>query len=128
MLEGLITLGVYWYALHFPFHHNSAAIHADALTMAYATLGLLQLFHAFNCKSLHGSIFNKQIFNNKFFNLSILASALLLGATIFIPGFNKTFHVTQLAFQQWLIVILAGVLLISIVEIVKFVIRKKNQA
>ena len=128
LLEGLITLGVYWYALHFPFHHNSAAIHADALTMAYATLGLLQLFHAFNCKSLHGSIFNKQIFNNKFFNLSILASALLLGATIFIPGFNKTFHVTQLAFQQWLIVILAGVLLISIVEIVKFVIRKKNQA
>lgn len=127
LLEGLITLGVYWYALHFPFHHNSAAIHADALTMAYATLGLLQLFHAFNCKSLHGSIFNKQIFNNKFFNLSILASALLLGATIFIPGFNKTFHVTQLAFQQWLIVILAGVLLISIVEIVKFVIRKKNQ-
>lgn len=125
LLEGLITLGVYWYALHFPFHHNSAAIHADALTMAYATLGLLQLFHAFNCKSLHGSIFNKQIFNNKFFNLSILASALLLGATIFIPGFNKTFHVTQLAFQQWLIVILAGVLLISIVEIVKFVIRKK---
>lgn len=128
LLEGLITLGVYWYALHFPFHHNSAAIHADALTMAYATLGLLQLFHAFNCKSLHGSIFNKQIFNNKFFNLSILASALLLGATIFVPGFNKTFHVTQLAFQQWLIVILAGVLLISIVEIVKFVIRKKNQA
>lgn len=128
LLEGLITLGVYWYALHFPFHHNSAAIHADALTMAYATLGLLQLFHAFNCKSLHGSIFNKQIFNNKFFNLSILASALLLGVTIFVPGFNKTFHVTQLAFQQWLIVILAGVLLISIVEIVKFVIRKKNQA
>ena len=124
ILEGLITLGVYWYALHFPFHHTSAAIHADALTMAYVTLGLLQLFHAFNCKSLHGTIFNRNIFNNKFFNWSILVSALLLAATIFIPGFNQTFHVTQLAAQQWLVVLIAGILLVTIVEIVKLIQRK----
>lgn len=128
ILEGLITLGVYWFALTFPFHHTDAAIHADALTMAYATLGLLQLFHAFNCKSLHGSIFNKDLFNNKFFNISILVSTLLLAVTIFIPGFNQTFHVTQLAAQQWLIVILAGVLLVAIVEIVKLIQRKRLKA
>lgn len=127
ILEGLITLGVYWIAITFPYHHTSAEIHADALTMAYITLGLLQLFHAFNCKSLHGTIFSKQIFNNKFFNLSVLVSTVLLASTIFVPGFNKMFHVTQLALPQWLIVIGAGILLIVIVEIVKFFQRKSRK-
>ena len=128
LLEGLLTLGVYWYAINFPFHHTSSAIHADALTMAYATLGLLQLFHAFNCKSLHGSIFSKNSFNNKFFNWSILVSTILLGVTIFVPGFNQTFHVTQLAAPQWMVVIFAGILLVAIVEIVKLVQRKTKKA
>ncbi|GAD45486.1 hypothetical protein ANG5_2014, partial [Streptococcus constellatus subsp. pharyngis SK1060 = CCUG 46377] len=32
------------------------AIHADALTMSFATLGLIQLFHAFNVKSVYQSL------------------------------------------------------------------------
>lgn len=124
LLEGLLTLGVYWIALNYPFHHTSAQIHADALTMAYATLGVLQLFHAFNSKSIHGTIFRKETFNNKYFNLAIISSAILLAMTIFVPAFNQTFHVTTLALQQWLIVLGAGVLLVLIVEVVKFFQRR----
>ena len=124
LLEGLITLGVYWLAIKFPVHTTSAQIHADALTMAYATLGVLQLFHAFNSKSIHGSIFAKETFNNKYFNLAILVSAILLAMTIFVPAFNSTFHVTTLDLSQWGIVLGAGFLLVIIVEIVKFFQRK----
>lgn len=124
ILEGLLTLGVYLYAVTFPVHSSSAAIHADALTMAYVTLGLLQLVHAFNCKSLHGTIFTKDIFDNKFFNWAILASAVLLCATIFVPAFNTIFHVTSLALAQWLVVLAAAVILVAVVEIVKFFQRK----
>ncbi|KRL85133.1 Ca2+-transporting ATPase [Ligilactobacillus apodemi DSM 16634 = JCM 16172] len=124
ILEGLITLGVYWLAIKFPVHTTSAQIHADALTMAYATLGVLQLFHAFNSKSIHGSIFTKETFNNKYFNLAILVSAILLAMTIFVPAFNSTFHVTTLDLSQWGIVLGAGFLLVIIVEIVKFFQRK----
>lgn len=124
LLEGLLTLGVYWIALNYPFHHTSAQIHADALTMAYATLGVLQLFHAFNSKSIHGTIFRKETFNNKYFNLAVISSAILLAMTIFVPAFNQTFHVTTLALQQWLIVLGAGVLLVLIVEVVKFFQRR----
>ena len=124
LLEGLITLGVYWLAIKFPVHTTSAQIHADALTMAYATLGVLQLFHAFNSKSIHGSIFTKETFNNKYFNLAILVSAILLAMTIFVPAFNSTFHVTTLDLSQWGIVLGAGFLLVIIVEIVKFFQRK----
>lgn len=124
ILEGVLTLGVYWIAINYPFHETSAQIHADALTMSYATLGVIQLFHAFNSKSIHGTIFSKKTFNNKYFNIAVLASAVLLAMTIFVPAFNSTFHVTTLALEQWGIVLGAGALMIIIVEVVKFFQRK----
>ncbi|MCX2456208.1 cation-translocating P-type ATPase [Lacticaseibacillus nasuensis] len=124
LLEGLLTLGVYFIAITWPIHTTSAAIHADALTMAYATLGLIQLFHAFNVKSIHQSIFTVGIFRNKAFNWAILASFLLLAVTILVPGFNGLFHVTHLDLAQWAVVLGAGVAIIVIVEIVKFIQRR----
>lgn len=124
ILEGVLTLGVYWIAINYPFHETSAQIHADALTMSYATLGVIQLFHAFNSKSIHGTIFSKETFNNKYFNIAVLASAVLLAMTIFVPAFNSTFHVTTLALEQWGIVLGAGALMIIIVEVVKLFQRK----
>ena len=120
LLEGGLTLGVYQLALTFPFHNSYELIHADALTMAFATLGLIQLFHAFNSKSIHGSIFRKDLFNNQMFNWSILISGILLFATIFVPAFNDTFKVTPLVPQQWLVVLIGGLMMLVIVEIVKF--------
>ena len=126
LLEGLLTLGVYLYAICWPVHQDPTLIHQDALTMAYITLGFLQLVHAFNCKSLTASVFSKQIFANKFFNWAILTSALLLAATIFIPQFNVLFHVSPLNLSQWGVVLLAGALLIIIVELVKAYQRTKK--
>ena len=124
ILEGAITLFVYWLAIHFPVHSGYDAIHADALTMTFATLGLLQLFHAFNVKSIHGSIFKVGLFHNKTFNWAILLSFVLLGATIVIPGFNDLFHVAHLDLYQWMIVLVASISIIPIVEIVKWIQRK----
>lgn len=129
ILEGAITLFVYWLALTYPVHMGDKLIHADALTMAFATLGLIQLFHAFNVKSIHGSIFNRNIFKNVTFNWSILASFALLAATILIPGLNKMFHVSHLDIYQWGIVLAGSFSIVVIVEIVKFIQRlfRKNK-
>ncbi|MBN7274210.1 HAD-IC family P-type ATPase [Ligilactobacillus pobuzihii] len=124
VLESFLTLGVYLLAILYPEHSGSDMIHADALTMSFITLGMLQLGHAFNCKSIHRSIFSKETFENKFFNWAILGSGLLLAATIFIPGFNDIFHVTPLNAAQWSMILGAVVLMIVIVEIVKLVQRK----
>jgi len=98
--------------------------HADALTMAFATLGLIQLFHAFNVKSVYQSIFTVGAFRSKTFNWSILLSFVLLMATIVVPGFNRIFHVSHLEASQWGIVIVMSFMIVVIVEIVKFVQRK----
>ncbi|MTV82356.1 cation-translocating P-type ATPase [Secundilactobacillus folii] len=124
ILEGLITLGVYALAIAYPVHASGQLAHADALTMAFATLGLIQLFHAFNSKSIHESIFKVGLFKNRVLNWAILTAFLLLAVTIIVPGFNTVFHLTELALAQWAMVFGAGILMIVIVEIVKFIQRR----
>lgn len=128
LLEGLITLFVYWVGINYPVHANAQLAHADALTMAFATLGLIQLFHAFNVKALHGSIFHRGIFANHAFNWAILASTILMAATILIPGFNQLFHVTPLDWHQWATVLGASFAIILIVEVVKLIQRRLQKA
>ncbi|MBO9166596.1 cation-translocating P-type ATPase [Lactiplantibacillus pentosus] len=124
LLEGGITLFVYWMALTYPVHASASLAHADALTMAFATLGLIQLFHAFNSKSIHESLFTVGLFRNKFFNWAVLIAFVMLAITIVVPGLNGLFHVTHLDAYQWGIVAAAALSMVIIVEIVKFFQRR----
>ncbi|MDF7672258.1 calcium-translocating P-type ATPase, PMCA-type [Lactobacillus sp. ESL0701] len=124
ILEGILVLVTYQLGLNFgPHLANSTLQHEDALTMAFLTLGLIQLFHAFNSKYIHQSIFTKRTFANKWFNWAILVSALVMVA-VELPFMTKFFDVTELNGVQWLIVLLAGICMIVIVEVVKFFERK----
>ncbi|WP_277630879.1 calcium-translocating P-type ATPase, PMCA-type [Atopococcus tabaci] len=125
VLEGGLTLFVYWWATNNPVHAGDPElVHLDALTMAFATLGLIQLFHAFNVKSIKNSLFQVGPFRNKPFNWAVLLSFVLLAMVIFVPGLNDFFHVAPLNMEQWLTVILTSFSIIPIVEVVKFFIRK----
>lgn len=124
ILQTILVLGVYGFALLYPEHAgDDHAIHADALTMAYLTLGLIQLVHAFNVKSVYQSIFTVGPFKNKLFNWSIVAAFLLLMATLVIPGFNTFFKVSILTPTQWLVAVIGSGLMVVVVEIVKAVQR-----
>ena len=119
ILEGVIVLTTYQLGLNFGPHMGNANLqHADALTMAFLTLGLIQLFHAFNSKYIHQSVFSKRTFANKWFNWAILISAVVMAA-VELPFMTKFFDVTELNSTQWLIVLGAGICMIVIVEIVK---------
>ena len=122
LLQAGLVLGVYGAAIAWPVHTGDA-MHADALTMAFATLGLIQLFHAFNAKSVYQSILTVGPFRSKTFNWSIVVSFILLGVTIVVPGFNEIFHVTHLDAYQWAMVLVGSFAMIIIVEIVKAIQR-----
>ena len=135
ILEGGITLFVYWFAIQNPAHTamnmlglSAQALyslqHADALTMCFATLGFMQLFHAFNVKSVKQSIFKVGPFRNKTFNWAILLSFALMGVIILVPGLNDIFRVATLNGSQWGVVAGASFSIIPIVEVVKFLQRK----
>ena len=123
VFQTILVLAVYGWGLVFPEHHTQAEIHADALTMAFATLGLIQLLHAFNVKSVYQSVFKVGLFRNKTFNWAIPVSFVLLMATIVVPGFNNLFHVSHLSMTQWLAVIVGSFLIVVLVELVKAIQR-----
>ena len=123
ILQTILVLAVYGWGLVFPEHHTQGAIHADALTMAFATLGLIQLLHAFNVKSVYQSVFKVGLFRNKTFNWAIPVAFVLLMATIVVPGFNNLFHVSHLSMTQWLAVIVGSFLIVVLVELVKAIQR-----
>ena len=119
VFQTILVLAVYGWGLLFPEHHTQAEIHSDALTMAFATLGLIQLLHAFNVKSVYQSVFKVGLFRNKTFNWAIPVAFILLMATILVPGFNNLFHVSHLSLTQWLAVIVGSFLIVVFVELVK---------
>ena len=123
VFQTILVLVVYGWGLAFPEHHTQAEIHADALTMAFATLGLIQLLHAFNVKSVYQSVFKVGLFRNKTFNWAIPVAFVLLMATIVVPGFNNLFHVSHLTLTQWLAVIVGSFLIVVLVELVKAIQR-----
>lgn len=123
IFQTMLVLGVYGWALLFPEHQSHTEIHADALTMAFATLGLIQLLHAFNVKSVYQSIFKVGLFTNKTFNWSIPVAFVFFVVTILVPGFNNLFHVSHLSLTQWMAVIVGSLMIVVLVEIVKAVQR-----
>ena len=116
--EGGITLFVFWYATHIANWVNPVGE-----TMAFATLGLIQLFHAFNVKSVYKSLGTVGAFKNKLFNYAILVSAVMLLSVMVIPGLTTVFDVAILTAEQWLFVVGAAFSIVPIVEIAKAIMR-----
>ena len=116
--EGGITLFVFWYATHIAKWGNPVGE-----TMAFATLGLIQLFHAFNVKSVYKSLGTVGAFKNKMFNYAILVSAVMLLSVMVIPGLTTVFDVAILTAEQWLFVVGAAFSIVPIVEIAKAIMR-----
>ena len=116
--EGGITLFVFWYATHIAKWGNPVGE-----TMAFATLGLIQLFHAFNVKSVYKSLGQVGAFKNKMFNYAILVSAVMLLSVMVIPGLTTVFDVATLTAEQWLFVVGSAFSIVPIVEIAKATMR-----
>ena len=116
--EGAITLFVFWYATEVAKWGNPVGE-----TMAFATLGLIQLFHAFNVKSVYKSLGQVGAFKNKMFNYAILVSAVMLLSVMVIPGLTTVFDVATLTAGQWLFVVGSAFSIVPIVEIAKAIMR-----
>lgn len=94
-----------------------------AMTMAFATLALSQLFHCYNHKS-KGTIFNKRLFANRFMNYANGLSLFIVLFLIFTPA-GFLFGLTILTTKQFLQCLLLSVLIIPFVEIIKLLIGSR---
>jgi Ca2+-transporting ATPase len=91
-------------------------------TMAFATLSISQLVHAFNMRS-QSSIFRIKIFENRYLVGAFFIGLALQISVISIAPIASTFRVTPLTAEAWLIIALLSLLPIIIVEIEKFILN-----
>lgn len=110
--------------------HHSSAIEMGRYTpemlgtsMAFLTLSMAEIFHAFNMRSLHGSIFKMKTQNLWLWGAGIL-SFLLTTAVIEIGFLANAFSLVNLDFIDYGIAILLAITVIPIVEIIKLISRK----
>ena len=89
-----------------------------ARTMAFISLGMLELIHSFNVKS-EESIFKVGLFENKYLIGAFLLGTILQLGIVFVPSFSEIFKLTELNSTQWLITIIISITPIIIVELQK---------
>ncbi|MBS4461655.1 cation-translocating P-type ATPase [Aerococcaceae bacterium zg-B36] len=117
-LEASITLFVYWYSTHVMGLGND---HGE--TMAFLTLGMIQLFHAYNVKSVFKSLFSSNPFANKYLNYAFVGSGAMLLMVVIIPFLRNLFDVVELSMTEWSIMLAAAASIIVFVEVIKFILR-----
>jgi Ca2+-transporting ATPase len=108
----VLTLGIYFLSLSW--YHN----YTVSATMAFLTLGLVQLFHAFNIRSGHRTVFSGITHNPWMIGAFLLAGALQIGVVAVGPV-AAFFRSTPLSGTQWLEVLVAAAVIVPVSELVK---------
>ncbi len=96
---------------------------ADGMTMAFITMSMAEIFHAFNMRSQRHSIFHLKSHNFWLYGSMILSFVLTL-TVIYIPGLAKLFKFEEISIVEYLVALGLGFMIVPVVEIVKYFQRK----
>jgi Ca2+-transporting ATPase len=91
-------------------------------TMAFLTLAMCEVFHSFNMRSMHGSIFTLKGQNKWLWGAGIL-SLLLTSVVVLIDPVANIFGMVGIGFDEYLIAMGLGFCIIPVVEIAKLIHR-----
>ena len=94
-----------------------------ALTISLAVLAAFQWFSVWNCRSETKSIFNKDIFSNKFLVCGTIIVVLLQLTAVYNPFMQSILGTTALTIQEWGFIILMASSIVVIEETRKFLTR-----
>jgi Ca2+-transporting ATPase len=113
----LVNVGLFIWARH------SGRSDAEAMTMTFVSLVLIQFFKAYNFRSDRLSVFRRP-FANKWLNLAIVWELLLLSLVVYLPSLHKPFGTYSLPLVDWLIVISLAATVMPVLELAKWMERR----
>ncbi len=93
-------------------------------TMAFISLGMLELVHSFNIRT-EESIFKIGIFNNLYLTGAVVLGIILQVGVVLIPQISNIFDVVVLNKEQWIYTIIISILPIFIIEAQKMLNKAK---
>ena len=108
---------------HFAMPHG---VSEAGMTMAFLTMSMCEIFHAFNLRSQRKSVFSLKS-KNKILWAAMLGSLVLTTLLLEVPFLANAFGFSPLSPTEYCIAILLAALVIPVVETVKFVQRKLSK-
>ena len=108
---------------HFAMPHG---VSEAGMTMAFLTMSMCEISHAFNLRSQRKSVFSLKS-KNKILWAAMLGSLILTTLLLEVPFLAKAFGFSPLSLTQYCIAILLALLVIPVVETVKFFQRKLSK-
>ncbi len=124
-MVGLLTLGAYFLGEYV--HSDPGEAYQAANTMAFATLTLCQLFHAYDVRSEERSLFHIGVFSNPAMNRAFLAGLGMQMAVLCLPPLQEVFQTVPLDPLEWTVVLLLAVAPVAICEAEKAWRRKAGR-
>ncbi len=121
LMVGALTLTAYFlgeYVLSDP-----GEAYAAANTMAFATLTLCQLFHAFDVRSERTSLFRLGIFSNRAMNRAFAVGLIMQLAVLCVPPLQRIFSTVPMSLTEWGVVLALAVTPVAVCEAAKAVRR-----
>ena len=104
---------------------------AYAHTMAFVTLSLSELVRAFTARSERYPILKIGVFGNKWMNIAVLSSFVMVMAVIYIPFLNPIFQTVPLSLTEWYIILPLLLIPSVVAELTKLMVNvftnKKNK-
>ena len=125
-LVTIITLISYFVGHWFETGNFEITDSVDGTTMAFLTLAMCEVFHSFNMRSLHGSIF-KMKGQNKWLWGAGLLSLILTSVVVLVAPIAEIFGMVAISWQEYLIAMALGFAIIPIVEICKIFTRMHDR-
>ncbi|MCC7208748.1 MAG: cation-translocating P-type ATPase [Anaerolineae bacterium] len=107
----------------FMWARGSGRSDAEAMTMTFVSLVLIQFFKAYSYRSDIHSIFSRP-FANKWLNLAILWELVLLALIIYVPFLQGPFGTFGLPLVDWLIIAALAVTIVPVLELFKWMMRR----
>ena len=96
---------------------------ADGMTMAFLTMSMAEIFHSFNMRSQKGSVFSLKS-HNKYLWSAMLLSLVATTVVIYVPFLSNAFGFEHISLLEYAVAMGLAVLVIPIVELVKFFQRR----
>ena len=87
-------------------------------TMAFLSIGFLELIHSFNVKN-EKSIFEAGLFENKYLVGSFVLGIFIQAIVVVVPTFARIFEVVPLNLTQWIITVAISILPVPVIELQK---------
>ncbi len=115
--SAMVNLSIFTWAL------NAGLAAAEAMTMTFVCLVLIEFFKAYSFRSYRHSAFYRP-FANKWLNLAVLWEGFLLLLIVYLPFLQEPFSTFSLPLRDWLILVLAASSIVPVLELVKLLIRR----